>query len=331
MLFIHGLTDHPGRHFTTSRMLADHGYGVTLFDLVGHGGRQEPPECSEKIYRCYALCEEPSLIDWSIGTAWPSDFFRSQYSTLEKTRIEEHRDQVNFMLNRVLPETVGSPEVPFFLAGFSMGGLLAADAALSWNRQHNGIGLTLKGVILLSPAFRPQGRPSNRAENLMIDAVWSERNYSVAPLRFLLKSALQFNIKLDTSWGAKYMSDQPDEVELYRRDPLVPKSIPSAYGSSIESLMATVDKRASDLAVDSLFVFPGKDGITSLKGGLAFARRVESGVGSHRCRIIQYHGVEAHDLTRSSVRKQARRTVLEWLDSKVTGEARPQGLRSQQS
>jgi alpha-beta hydrolase superfamily lysophospholipase len=331
VLFIHGLTDHPGRHFSTARMLSDHGYGVTLFDLAGHGGRQEPLERSVEIYRCYALCEEPSLIDWTIGAQSPSRFFRSQYSTLGKTRIQDHRNQVNLMMTRVLREIVGSPDIPLFLAGFSMGGLLAADSALRWDAAENGTGLELKGVLLLSPAFRPQGRPSNRVENLVIDAVWSERDYKVAPIRFLLKSALQFNVNLDTSWGAKYMSDLPEEVELYRRDPLIPKSIPSAYASSIESLMAEVDNMAPRLAVDSLFVFPGNDGITSLNGGLAFARRVESGLGSERCRVVQYHGVAAHDLTRSSVRDQVRRTILDWLDSKAKTGTRHPGSRSEQA
>jgi alpha-beta hydrolase superfamily lysophospholipase len=317
VLFIHGLTDHPGRHFSTAQGLAKRGFGVTLFDLAGHGGRQEPLERSESVYRSYALSDNAPLISWTIGAPTPSDFFPAQYSKLETTSIGHHQGQVDYMLSQVIPQLAGTPDVPLFLMGFSMGGLLAADAAIRWSQKAPGLSPRVKGVVLLSPAFRPQGRPTNRVENLVIDAAWSERNYPISPIRFVLKNALQINVKLDTAWGAEYMSDQPEEIELYRRDPLIPKAIPSAYASSIESLMSIVNRKATEFPVDSLFLFPSKDGITSVQGGLAFARRVESASREQECRIVQYYGNESHDLTRSSVRDQVRRTLVDWLESKA--------------
>ena len=320
VLLIHGLTDHPGRHFTTARLMANRGFGVTLFELAGHGGRQEPVERSAGVYRSYALSDEAELISWAIGAPTPSAFFPAQYSMLGKIQISHHQDQIDYMLSRVVPELAGAPDTPLFLMGFSMGGLLAADAAIRWSQKPTGIGQNLRGAVLLSPALRPQGRPSNRVENLVINAAWSERSYSITPIRFVLKNALRLNLKLDTSWGAVYMSDQPEEVELYRRDPLVPKAIPSTYASSIETLMAAVDQKTSSFPVDSLFLFPGEDGITSLQGGLGFARRVESARGGQSCKIIQYQGIASHDLTRSSIRHQVRQTLLDWLESRITSQ-----------
>ncbi|MFZ0429582.1 MAG: alpha/beta fold hydrolase [Acidobacteriota bacterium] len=317
VLLIHGLTEHPGRHFATARRLAERGYGVTLFELAGHGGSQLPVEQSEKIYRTYALSEDAATIRRSIAPSnGISEFFTSQYAALRSLRIRRHQEQIARVVEHVLPNLSGQPETPLFLIGSSMGGLLTADAALATPQMRSEGTLQLRGTVLLGPAFRPQGQPANRIQNAVIGEAWAERRFPIAPLRFVVKNALRFNLRLDTSWGAPYMSDQAEEVELYRDDPLIFKAMPSAYASSIESLMAQVDGKAERYPVDCLFFFPGFDGITSLAGGLQFAHRVREERGDRRCQIIQYEGIAAHDLTRSSVREQVLATILEWLDER---------------
>ncbi len=317
VLLIHGLTEHPGRHFATARRLAERGYGVTLFELAGHGGSQLPVERSERIYRTYALSEDAATIRWSIAQKDGGSFFPAQYAALRNLRIRRHQEQIFRIIEHVLPSLSAGTETPLFLIGSSMGGLLTADTALGAEERKPGLASRLRGTILLSPAFRPQGQPANRIQNAVIGEAWAERRFPIAPLRFVVKNALRFNLRLDTSWGAPYMSDQAEEVELYRDDPLIFKAMPSAYASSIESLMAQVDGKAERYPVDCLFFFPGFDGITSLAGGLQFAHRVREARGDRRCQIIQYAGIAAHDLTRSSVREQVLATILEWLDARI--------------
>ena len=115
------------------------------------------------------------------------------------------------------------------------------------------------------------------------------------------------------------MSDLPEEVALYQRDPLVHEAIPSAYASSIETLMTSTDSRADAFPVDALFMFPGYDGITSLDGGLRFAKKVESNLGADRCRILQFDSTWAHDLTRSTVGASVKQEILSWLQRRLVG------------
>lgn len=314
VLLIHGLAGHPARRFTTARLIAQRGFAVTLFDLAGHGGRQEPWEKSQDIYRNYALSDDPSVIQQAFGPpSGEPEFLRHQYAVLKGLRISRHQEQIDFMLHRVLPELAPASDVPLFLIGFSMGGLLAADAALRLFQKPLKESSGLRGTILLSPALKPRGRPSKRMENAVVDTVWAGRKRPFSPLRLFVKAAFLLNRRLDISWSAVHMSDQPAEVELYRRDPLTFKAMPSAFASSVESLMTVVDRNAVLFPVDCLFLFPERDGITSVDGILRFARRVETTRGSQSCRLVEFEGIDAHDLTHSSVRDEVHATILDWL------------------
>ncbi len=318
VLLIHGLAGHPGRRFTTARLIAERGLAVTLFDLAGHGGLQSPWHDSEDIYRNYALSDDAFQIQKAFGRSTADTrFLNRQYDVLKKIRIGRHQEQIDFMLHRALPTLAPAADVPIFLIGFSMGGLLAADAALRLFREPSEEASRLRGAILLSPALRPRGRPSKRMEDVLVDTVWSGRKRPFSPLRLIVKGALQLNRRLDISWSATHMSDQESEVELYRRDPLVFKTMPSAYASSVESLMTVVDRQATLFPVDCLFLFPERDGITSVDGVLQFARRVETTRGSRSCRLVEFEGIDAHDLTRSSVRDAVHAGILDWLETRV--------------
>lgn len=317
VLLIHGLAGHPGRRFTTARLIARQGFAVTLFDLAGHGGRQESWKESRNIYEGYATSDDPSLIQQAFPSG-PSNFFDRQYARLRRLRVSRHQEQIRFMVDRVLPELGRQPSLPLFLLGFSMGGLLAADAALRMCREESESGDRLKGVILLSPALRPRGRPSRTLEGLFVDMVWAGRDRPLSILRLMVKLTLLLNLRLDIAWGAIHMSDQQAEVELYRRDPLVFKAMPSAYASSIENLMTVVERNAVLFPVDGLFFLPEHDGIASVQGALRFARRVETTRGSRSCRLVEFEGLDAHDLTHSSVRDKVHDTILEWLESRVS-------------
>lgn len=315
VIFAHGLTDHPGRHFSTARLLAEAGYSTLALELAGHGGRSAEPERSRPVYEAYAAEGSILLQSWvlreSIGPALP-DFRAGHFAALRDTRFEHHVRQMRKVLDRVSLSPKLS-RLPLFLMGFSMGGLVAADSAL---RQLPGAyGLDLRGVILLSPAFRPKGRPGNRVENWLIERLWEQRDGAVPLVRPAANAALGFNFPLDCRWGARYMSDLGEEIELYRSDPLVLTEIPSAYAASIEGRMAEIDACAEDLSTDSLFLFPARDGITSLPGGLEFAERVRSAAPA-RCQIRRFETI-GHDLRRSSVRDDVVSTVRSWLDSRV--------------
>lgn len=315
ILFVHGLTDHPGRHFATARDLSRQGFTTFMFDLAGHGGRGAPFERTRAVYRAYADEDDGPLhpSDLSAAAASGSEALAgARYAALRDTRFEHHMRQLRTVFDHIAGSA--SDGAPFFLMGFSMGGLIAAEAVL--RRMPAAHGLSLAGTIFISPAFKPKGRPGNSVENRLIDSLWSMRGGVLAPFRTAVKSVLDLNFELDCTWGAPWMSDLIREVELYRTDPLVLAAIPSAYASSIEEQMARTEAAADEFPADALFLFPSEDGITSLAGGERFARRVRTYRGDAGCTTIGFP-VAAHDLRRSSVRRRVLETVNDWLEPRV--------------
>ncbi len=319
ILFVHGLSDHPGRHFHTATKLARRGFRVTLFELAGHGGRGQPLERTWPIYRAYAKHEEPSRIQTILsGKEIPLGkraFNSIQFQMLRRFRMSHHIHQTERILNT---RWVGqAPQHPLFIVGFSMGALIAAETILR-NKRRNLTNLDFRGASFLSPAFRPQGQPGNPLQNLLVDSLWVMRKTPLPFPRLVVKTAMELNFPLDASWGIPYMSDLPAEVELYGSDPLIPTIFPSAYLSSIETQMANTFDKAQRFPADALFLVPEEDGITSVGGRLAFAKQVRKSLGRDRCSVVRFESVAAHDLTRSSVGEQTFESLLSWLRERVS-------------
>jgi alpha-beta hydrolase superfamily lysophospholipase len=248
--------------------------------------------------------------------AWAHYLAARQYEALQRTRAEDHLAQLKRTLDRTRHL---DPDLPVVLIGHSMGALLSLDAVWSWSRRP---GLNLRGVALLSPALRPQARPGNPFESVLVEAVWAQRRTPFGLTRAAVKAALGLNVGVDTTWGNRWISDLADEVALFDVDPLIPRRLPTRYASTIEGLMVMAERRGFRLPLPGLIMLPSQDGITSVTSGLDFARSVQLAVGRDRLRIVQFAGLRAHDVLRSSARGRALAALGQWLDELLKGSSK---------
>lgn len=316
ILFSHGLTDHAARHLPTARWLASAGYRVVLFDLKGHGGQGQPVDDSWRIKEAYASREPARPVATELRglrsePAFSEAFKTRRFSVLKRTRMRDHLAQLEGIAGQLVASRRCEGGLPLVLMGHSVGGLLCAESAWRWRRRPLP---DLRGVVLLNPALRPRARPGSALERAFVDAFWELRR---SPVWFFpawmpragLKRLLELDLPLDTTWGNPWLSDQADEVALYDRDPLTPLAVPSGYANSIETQMVATDRRTSPFPVDVLIALPGRDGITSVDGGLDFARRVPAAQLS----LVRFGEVCAHDMMRSKARAAVRETVDSWI------------------
>ncbi len=323
IFFMHGLTDHAARQFHNAVWLAKEGYRTILFDLAGHGGREADLEETWWLKEAYLAANgNPGEVARAISRREADDprlqlKVRSiEYNVLMTTRVLHHFAQADRVFDELLSSRWAANDKPLVLMGHSLGGLLSIDTVRRCRRRSIE---ALKGLILIAPAFKPNGRPGNPIEIAAIDAVWELRRLPfwafppVTLLRPLAKSALELNFPLDTTWGVDYLSDQPDENRLVTVDPQSLRALPSTYISSIEGYMAECDLMEPSMLPDTILFLPEEDGIVTVGGGLRFARRAGSVLGQDRFTMVRYGGLRAHDLLRSSVRYEMRNRLRSWL------------------
>ena len=327
VVFVHGLTDHAARQFHTALWLAGLGYRTILFDLLGHGGREAAIDDAWWVKEAYLLAQSPRGIANLLQQRQLEDpsvhesVYEQQYSTLQQARHGDHLRQVDRIVSTLLASQWNVGEPPLFFIGHSLGGLICVEAACQWQEMRL---RNLQGVILISPALRPQGPPGSLLQNAFIDTVWALRYlpWPFVPfslVRPTIKSLLDLNFSLDTTWGNPYISNEPDEIHLYVEDPLVLRALPSGYVSSIEDRMVHIDMIAPRFSVDTLLLVPAEDGITSVEGSLHFAHRTRETQGYERFSVVQFAYVRAHDLLSSTVRTETRAAMAKWLGQRATG------------
>ncbi len=315
---VHGLSDHLGRQLRVSRWLAGQGYRAVSFELVGHGGRASAWADSRWVYDAYLASDDPVETRARLEegqrrfASTARRVSQQQYEALRRAQVTDHLEQVD----RIIEFTRRlEPKLPVVLLGHSMGALLCVETAWRWSPRPG----ALQGVVLLSPALRPQGRPGNTLEGLLVNAVWGLRRAPFSLTRTAVKTALDLNLPVETSWGNPWISDLREEVALFSADPLIPERLPTRYASSIEGQMVKTERRGFVFPLEALLLLPEEDGITSVSAGLSFAREVQSAVGSRRFQYERFRGLRAHDLLRSSAREAALGRIADWLAERLGG------------
>ena len=322
ILYSHGLTDHAARHFPTAKCLAEAGFRVIQFDLRGHGGQGQAIEQTLPIKQAYASSESASQVLEKLKELrvhpFPDNQFRSKrYRILQATRFGEHLDQFNAIAAQIRQsERFGVDALPLYLLGHSLGALIGAESAWRWCDERTSGGIA--GLVTFNPAFRPRARPGNLLEKIAIDSFWLSRSaprwlLPVSIPRFGFKSLFDLDFAIPTDWGIPYLSEQREESNLYEADPLTLDAVPSRYVRSISNQMEKTDRRSTPFPHDLLTILPGRDGITSVQGGLNFARKPCTGTNS----LVRLDDTYAHDLMRSASRSKAREAITSWLGDRV--------------
>jgi lysophospholipase len=245
LLVIHGLSEHGGRYEKLAAALGTAGYAVAAVDLYGHG-------------------ESPGK--------------RGHIRSFES----DHLAAVDELIRRVERET---PDMPLWLLGHSLGGLIAARWA-----QSRVFASRLKGLALLAPFIEPR----------MPVPGWKR-----GAARFL--SRLAPAVTLPTGIRDEDVFRDPAEREAYAEDPLVQRRISAGHWAALTRQRACLVAEASKLKTPTLLQLPGCDRIVDTAASRAF------GEGLPEARIIEYPGAY-HALHHDPATPEVLHDLLAWTE-----------------
>lgn len=251
LTIIHGIGEHSGRFMNLVHPLVSHGYAVYGFDARGHGH--------------------------SPGRRGHVNSFA------------EFRYDVNVFLEQVV--AVEDSDIPKFVLGRSLGGLIALDTVLHQNRG-------LAGVIVSSPALDAGGI----SPALMF----------IARLLSKLWPTLSFKTGLDVTG----ISRDPAVVDAYRTDPMVHGKGTPRLATESTAAMEWCLQHGHELQIPILVLNGSADRITSpIASGQFFdrvvyedkTRRVYDG-GYHESLNDLQHALVAHE-------------IESWMEARLQGKA----------
>lgn len=132
---------------------------------------------------------------------------------------------------------------------------------------------------------------------------------------FALLRWLFANIEKGTRWVTCWVSDIPEERELYHVDPLTVRAAPLGYLASIERQMVSTLRRGTDYPVDAIVFVPLADRIVNSEGSVAFGERIcaTRGTGSS---LVTYSDFWCHELLRSSKKSVVLDTLYAWIEAR---------------
>ncbi len=246
---VHGYGEHGGRYAPFAAWMTAHGYAVHTCDLRGHG---RSPGKRGHVDR------------WS-------DYFGDAEALVAEVRAREGED------------------VPLFLVGHSMGGLIALGYAI----DHPQAGL--RGVVASGPALaRGEGVPAIL--------------YRLAHLL----SAIAPRLQIDSHLDAGALSHDEAVVRAYVEDPLVHSLGTPRLGTEMERemarLFALADRWPPDLPL--IILHGGADRLAPPEASAAFFERVAARDKVRR----EYPGLY-HEVFNEVEREQVLQELTDWLEA----------------
>ena len=174
-------------------------------------------------------------------------------------------------------------DIPLFMLGHSLGGLIAARYVEEYPNK-------IKGVILSSGAF-------------------SSSNVS-GFLKFLANFLSVFfpTMTLSNGIDAKYLSRNQQIVEDYQKDPLVHNKITARLASEIFKNVETVFKNAEKFTTPVLFVAGSEDKVVPPEG----TKRLFTSVTSKDKKMIIFDGGYHEIFCDPKLSERFRRTLVDW-------------------
>ena len=186
--------------------------------------------------------------------------------------------------------TTRYPDVPQFLYGHSLGGLLSLAYAIRYGKG-------LRGVIATGPALR---------------SALQEQKAKVALVRLL--GSLLPSVTLQNGLDPTTLSRDSQVVEAYKNDPLVHYSTSLGFGKAALSAIDLCFQRAKEFPVPLLIVHGKADKLNYPSGSEEFAKLVRAAGGDVTLRLWDslYH--EVHN---EPEKAEVFKFMIEWLDKHV--------------
>ncbi|AQQ70006.1 2-succinyl-6-hydroxy-2,4-cyclohexadiene-1-carboxylate synthase [Limihaloglobus sulfuriphilus] len=313
VFFIHGLAENCCRHIQFAVELAKNGYQAVLFDLPGHGW--DSGDARDLLWLaqgCIAVDEPQDLavflkIYAAQYRAAAESVMRQNYQKLKRLSME---DNLQFVRNIIESHRQGGADQPYFIAGHSMGGLLAAETARRIAIQGDD---ALKGVLLLSPAIRAVNPPHSSGFTRFIEnAAWKMKPCR-GMCRFLTVLTRLSRVKMDIRWSFSHLSDLEFEPDVQAADPLLRKDLPAAYLLAIYELMQDFRKYSDSYPRDIALFAALDDKLVNGQEAADFGKKVQKNRGEKVNMVFQYPDFWPHELLRSSKKAEITSHVLDFL------------------
>jgi alpha-beta hydrolase superfamily lysophospholipase len=180
-------------------------------------------------------------------------------------------------------QVLAAQDLPLFLFGHSLGGLITAASIANDSR---GVG----GVVLSAPALQVELNPALRM---------------IAGLTAMIAPGARLTPPLE----ADAISRDPQIVEAYRKDPYVITRSPSArLGATVAKVHDQAWKRFSDWHVPVLLIHGDSDRLTPVEGSIKFFETIPDGD-----KQIEIFKGGYHELLNDDDKDRALAVILDWL------------------
>jgi alpha-beta hydrolase superfamily lysophospholipase len=182
------------------------------------------------------------------------------------------------------------PDMPHFLYGHSLGGLLALAYAIQY-------GADLKGVVATGPALRSS---------------LQEQKAKIAMVRLL--GSLLPATTVQSGLDAATISRDTAIVEAYKNDPLIHYSTSLGFGKAALSAIDLCFARAKEFPVPLLIIHGKADKIAYSSGSEEFAKLVRS---EGRDVTLKLWDDLYHEVHNEPEKEEVFKYIIAWLDQHV--------------
>ena len=320
LLFLHGLCEHSARCLPLAKALVEEGVSVYLPEHRGHGTRALSGD--------YQWINDLYLSDQS--SADVAKILRKKHSKSELKSLRLQftlackslcmGDHLTELREHYFQLKADFPDLPIYIGGFSLGGLLAT--ALSLDLEESGE--EVQKLLLVSPAFMATGAPivpSNtfkhaiqKAGKQMVSLIHQWRSQENNLMASTLKQIKKLNLNVHTDAAASLASDLCEEQELFKYDPLVSDRVPLAYLSEIQQLMVETQKKVLTSRVETWLTYAEQDGIINPEGCAYFSRERKKR-DAKTLHVQAESDFAVHDLIRSSRFENVRQFLVKGIHS----------------
>lgn len=255
VLLVHGYAEHCGRYVRLIELLGAHGLRVTVGDLRGHG--------------------------------------RSAGRRGHVARFEHYLEDMQTLLEHVREQQPAGTATPLFLAGHSLGGLIAASHVQS---RPGGV----DGLILIAP---------------FIDLKFTVPRWKRSLAQAV--SGIWPTLKVSSGVPVDALSRDPEYVARIEADPLAFNHATARWFTETVAAQQRALSATSPAQVPLLLLLAGEDAIVSN----AAARRLYAVLGAQAAQVHEYPECY-HDLLHEPNHARVIDDLVAWIDAQL--EARPQ-------